>query len=168
MSSKSDFLIRDVQPNDAAQIVDIYNYYIEHTIITFEEELLSDTDIKTRIEKIRKKSYPFIVYEKDGLILGYAYLNNWRERTAYDITLETSIYLAHDIIGSGIGTILYKELIKRSKTIGIHSLIGVISLPNAESQRLHHKLGFSLIGNFKESGRKFGKLIDVEFWQLVL
>lgn len=168
MSSKSDFRLRNVQPDDAAQIVDIYNYYIEHTIITFEEELLSEADMRARIGKIQKKGYPFIVYEKDGLILGYAYLNNWRERTAYDITLETSIYLAYDAIGNGIGTILYKELIEQSKAIDIHSLIGVISLPNAESQRLHQKLGFTLVGNFRESGRKFGKLIDVEFWQLIL
>lgn len=161
-------MIRNVQPDDARRIAEIYNYYIERTIITFEEESVTEGDIRKRIEKITGKQYPYIVYEQDGLVQGYAYLSNWRERSAYDITLETSIYLAHDQMGSGIGSVLYGELIERSKNIGIHSLIGVISLPNAESQRLHQKFGFSLIGNFKESGKKFGELIDVEFWQLIL
>ena len=161
-------MIRNVILDDAAQIADIYNYYIDHTIITFEEKPVSAEDIKGRIDKVRKKGYPYIVYEKDGLIIGYAYLSNWRERSAYDITLETSVYLAHEAIGSGVGTMLYKELIQRAKEMGIHSLIGVISLPNDESCRLHEKFGFTLVGNFRESGRKFGKLIDVEFWQLIL
>jgi phosphinothricin acetyltransferase len=97
--------------------------------------------------------------------LGYAYLSNWRTRSAYDISLETSIYLDIQSMGRGIGTVLYKELIEKSREINIHSLIGVISLPNEASQKLHKKLGFQLVGNFRESGRKFNQLIDVEFWQ---
>lgn len=161
-------MIRNVTPDDARRIAQIYNYYIEQTIITFEYDCVSEDDIKNRILKIQSKGYPFIVYEEKNRVIGYAYLNNWRERAAYDITLETSIYLDHNIIGKGIGKTLYKELITKSKSIGIHSLIGVISLPNESSQRLHRNLGFNLIGNFKESGVKFDKLIDVEFWQLML
>lgn len=161
-------MIRDITPDDAGQIAGIYNYYIRNTVVTFEYEPVTEADIKERIFKIQQKGYPYFVYEKDGMIAGYAYLNNWRERAAYDITLETSVYLNHDAIGSGIGSILYKELIERARQINIHSLIGVISLPNEESQHLHEKFGFRLVGNFKESGIKFGKLIDVEFWQLIL
>ena len=146
----------------------IYNYYIEETIITFEYDRVSENDIRQRIEKIQKKGFPYFVYEKEGEIIGYAYLNNWRERAAYDITLETSVYLDHNLIGSGIGSILYQELIDRARKIDIHSLIGVVSLPNEQSQKLHRKFNFDLIGNFRESGVKFGKLIDVEFWQLIL
>ncbi|MDR1092029.1 MAG: GNAT family N-acetyltransferase, partial [Prevotella sp.] len=96
------------------------------------------------------------------------YLNNWRERAAYDISLETSVYLDRNLTGRGVGSILYQELIDRARKINIHSLIGVISLPNEQSQKLHRKFNFELIGNFRESGVKFGKLIDVEFWQLIL
>jgi L-amino acid N-acyltransferase YncA len=161
-------MIRDVTLVDAARIAEIYNYYIEETIITFEYDRVSENDIRQRIEKIQKKGFPYFVYEKEGEIIGYAYLNNWRERAAYDITLETSVYLDHNLIGSGIGSILYQELIDRARKIDIHSLIGVVSLPNEQSQKLHRKFNFDLIGNFRESGVKFGKLIDVEFWQLIL
>lgn len=161
-------MIRDISLADAKQIADIYNYYIRQTIITFEEEIVSAQDIEQRIKKVTAKGYPFFVYEENGIIVGYAYLSNWRERSAYDITLETSVYLNHNSIGSGIGSVLYKELIVRAKKINIHSLIGVISLPNDESRKLHKKFNFELIGNFKESGKKFDKLIDVEFWQLIL
>ena len=68
----------------------------------------------------------------------------------------------------GIGSLLFTRLIQESVKINIHSLIGVISLPNEPSRRLHNKFGFKLIGNFKESGKKFNKLIDVEFWQFIL
>ncbi|MBK5721159.1 N-acetyltransferase [Dysgonomonas sp. Marseille-P4677] len=161
-------MIRDIKPDDAKRIAEIYNYYIKETIITFEYDTISEFDIKRRIEKIQQKGFPFFVYEKDNEIVGYAYLSNWRERIAYDITLETSVYLDQKAIGSGIGSILYKELIDRAQKIDIHSLIGVISLPNIGSQKLHKKFNFELIGCFKEAGVKFGKLIDVEFWQLIL
>lgn len=161
-------MIRDVALTDAKRIAEIYNYYIEETIVTFEYDRVSEEDIKSRIRKIAAKGFPFFVYEEDGIVIGYAYLNNWRERVAYDITLETSVYLDRNIIGKGLGSILYQELIDRARKISIHSLIGVISLPNETSQKLHRKFGFELIGNFRESGVKFNKLIDVEFWQLIL
>lgn len=161
-------MIREATAADAGRIAEIYNYYIAETIITFEYDLVNEDDIRKRIEKVHSKGYPFFVYEKDGEIAGYAYLSNWRERVAYDITLETSVYLDHTLTGSGIGSILYAELIERARLIDLHSLIGVISLPNDTSRRLHEKFGFKLIGNFRESGIKFGKLIDVEFWQLML
>lgn len=161
-------MIRDVTLNDAKRITQIYNYYIEQTIITFEYDIVSEDEISKRIQKIQSKGYPFIVYEENDEVIGYAYLSNWRERIAYNITLETSIYLDRNTIGKGLGKTLYKELINKSRSINIHSLIGVISLPNEASQKLHESLEFKLVGNFKESGVKFDRLIDVEFWQLIL
>lgn len=161
-------MIRDVTLADAKRIAEIYNYYIEETVITFEYDTVSEEQIQERIRKVTAKGFPYFVYEKDGEITGYAYLSNWRERVAYNITLETSVYLDHNAIGSGVGSILYQELIERARKINIHSLIGGISLPNEASQRLHEKFNFKLVGNFRESGVKFGKLIDVEFWQLIL
>ncbi|MDR0865871.1 MAG: GNAT family N-acetyltransferase [Candidatus Symbiothrix sp.] len=161
-------MFRNVEIADAARIAEIYNYYIENTIITFEEENTTPEEIAQRIVNIQKKNYPYIVYEENGQVVGYAYLNNWRSRSAYDITLETSIYLDIREVGKGLGSKLYAELIERSKGTAIHSLIGVISLPNEASRKLHEKLGFQLVGNFRESGLKFNRLIDVEFWQLIL
>jgi phosphinothricin acetyltransferase len=161
-------MIRNVTPADAARIAEIYNYYIKETTVTFEYDPVNEENIRERIGKVTGKNFPYFVYEKDGEVAGYAYLNNWRERAAYDITLETSVYLDHRLTGSGTGSILYRELIDRAGKMGVHSLIGVISLPNEQSRKLHRKFNFKLVGNFRESGVKFGKLIDVEFWQLIL
>lgn len=163
-------MIRNATPADAASIADIYNHYIEHTIITFEEQAVDATEIARRITKITARNYPYIVYEHEGKVVGYAYLDTWRTRSAFDITLETTVYLSPQFvgIGKGIGSELYAQLIVRARTAGIHSLIGVISLPNDASRRLHHKFGFEPVGIFREVGLKFGNLIDVEFWQLIL
>lgn len=161
-------MIRNVQLSDAKRIAEIYNPYIKDTIITFEEELVTEEDIAERIKAITKKNFPYIVYEENDDVVGYAYLSNWRSRSAYDITLETSVYIDKKAQAKGLGTILYAELINRAREINIHSLIGVISLPNPISQKLHEKFNFELVGNFKESGLKFNKFIDVEFWQLIL
>lgn len=161
-------MIRNVQLSDAKRIAEIYNPYIKDTIITFEEELVTERDIAERIKYITTKNLPYIVYEENGDVVGYAYLSNWRTRSAYDITLETSVYIDEKAQAKGLGSILYAELINKAREINIHSLIGVISLPNPISQKLHEKFNFKLVGNFKESGLKFNKLIDVEFWQLIL
>lgn len=161
-------MIRNVQLSDAKRIAEIYNPYIKDTIITFEEELVTERDIAERIRYITTKNFPYIVYEENGNVVGYAYLSNWRTRSAYDITLETSVYIDEKAQAKGLGSILYAELINKAREINIHSLIGVISLPNPISQKLHEKFNFELVGNFKESGLKFNKLIDVEFWQLIL
>ncbi len=170
-------MIRDVRLSDAKSITEIYNHYINNTIITFEDKPIDASETQRRITKVHKKGYPYIVLEEDGVLIGYAYVDNWRERVAYDITLETSIYLEHSYIGRGAGTALYRELVNRSREIGIHSLIGVISLPNDESLKLHKKTGFKRVGTFEKVGFTgtlflFGDsvntLIDVDFWQLIL
>ena len=159
-------MIRKVQLSDAEDIVNIYNYYIENTIISFETLKIDVNEETQRIKKILNNNYPFIVYEEQDMVLGYAYLSKWRERDAYKNTLETSIYVHKDYHNKGIGKILYKELINLGKAQGIHVLIGGMSIPNPQSQKLHEKLGFERVGLFKEVGYKFNKFIDVEFWQL--
>ena len=100
--------------------------------------------------------------------MGYAYAGVWRDRKAYEITFETSIYLDQTKTKKGIGRQLYKELIERSRQIAAHSLIRVVSVPNEGSKKLHLEFGFELLGTFKEVGQKFNKYVSVEFWQLML
>jgi L-amino acid N-acyltransferase YncA len=161
-------MIRGVELSDAKDITEIYNYYISETIITFETEEIDTAEMEERIKKILNAGYPFIVYEEDNKITGYAYAGKFRERKAYSESLETSIYLDINKKGRGIGRKLYKELIKLSKQAGAHVLIGVVSYPNLASQRLHESLGFEKSGVLKESGKKFGKYIDVEFWSYII
>jgi phosphinothricin acetyltransferase len=82
--------------------------------------------------------------------------------------LETSVYIHKDYCNKGLGSKLYKELNESGKKEGAHVLIGGVSVPNPESQKLHEKTGFERVGTFKEVGYKFGRYVDVEFWQLTV
>jgi len=160
-------MIRDITPLDASSICDIYNYYILNTIVTFEETEVAEAEMQQRINDTTKK-LPWIVYEHEGVVQGYAYASEWKSRCAYKNSIETTVYLSAGAEGKGIGTILYDELIKRLKSKNYHALIGGISLPNDRSIALHEKFGFEKIGQFREVGHKFGKWIDVGYWELIL
>ena len=161
-------MIRNVKTDDACAIAQIYNYYVLETTVTFETEEVSVKDMENRIKKTLECGYPFIVYEEDGIVTGYAYVRKWRERLSYNNTLETSIYLNKDKKTKGTGKKLYDSLIEQCKKSGVHVLIGVLAHTNTLSQKLHKKTGFKKTGHFKEAANKFGKFIDVEFWSLIL
>jgi len=159
-------MIRNISIDDARQICEIYNFYVLNTIITFEEEEVAENEMKSRIEAITAK-LPWIVYEKDGEIIGYAYASEWKSRCAYKHSLETTVYLKDGESGNGIGSMLYSELLKLLKAKNYHAAIGGISLPNESSIAIHEKFGFEKIGQFKEVGFKFNKWIDVGYWELI-
>ncbi len=158
-------MIRDVNLKDAKAIADIYNYYIENTIITFEENKVSVDEMALRI-KSHSSNLPWVAYEEDENIYGYAYASEWKSRCAYKYSVESSIYLDHTKSGKGLGTKLYRELLNLAMKSDIHVIIGGIALPNEASIKLHEKLGFKKVGQFREVGYKFKKWIDVGYWQL--
>jgi len=158
-------MIRNFQEGDENGLCEIYNHYIENTHHTFETKPRSIHEMAENIHVIIN-SYPFLVYESDGEILAYAYANKWKERRAYDHTVESSIYIKPGKQGKGIGTKLYSKLIKELKKMDLHCILGGISLPNHASISLHEKLGFKKSGILKEVGFKFGKWIDVGYWTL--
>ena len=119
-------MIREIEPSDAQQISDIYNYYIKNTIITFEEELILESEMKDRIQSSK---LPWLVIEKNNEVMGYAFASEWKARCAYRFSVEVSIYLDHKKTGRKIGTPLYEELISRLKKLKYHSLIAGIALP---------------------------------------
>ena len=160
-------MIRKATANDAETITDIYNHYITHTIVTFEETPVSSEEMKQRIEQTEKK-LPWLVYEDDSNVLGYAYASEWKSRCAYKNSLETTVYLDSSATGKGIGSMLYEALVNELKSQNYHALIGGISLPNAASVALHEKMGFEKVAQFKEVGFKFDKWIDVGYWELIL
>ncbi len=157
-------MIRPATDNDAQQLADLYNYYVSNTLITFEEEELSAAQFAERIQKI-SENYPFIVFEENGEILGFAYGNKWRERSAYRFALESSVYVKQGHFGKQIGTKLYNELFSLLKTQGCKQLIGVITLPNDTSVKMHERMGFEKAAHFKQVGFKFGQWCDVGYWQ---
>lgn len=158
-------MIRNVTINDAQELVNIYNYYVTDTIVTFDKESFTIADFEEKIDTISSQ-FPFFVFEENNKILGYAYGSKWRKKPSYDNTLEITIYLKKDVQGKGIGTKLYAKLIEALKNEKYHTLIGGLTLPNEESIRLHEKFGFKKVAHFVEVGWKFNKWHDVGFWQL--
>ncbi len=160
-------MIRAVRLSDALAICDIYNEYIVNSTITFEEIPVSVKEMTGRIESIIR-TYPWLVYEDGGKVVGYAYARKWRERDAYRHTVEIGMYLDAKFVGRGIGTDLKKELLARLKEKLFHTVICGIALPNPASVALCEKFGFIKVAHFKEVGYKFNKWIDVGYWQLIL
>jgi L-amino acid N-acyltransferase YncA len=159
--------IRPIRKEDSQRICEIYNYYVQDTCISFEEDPVSKEEIMKRIAVI-SSAYPFLVYEMNGEVLGYAYANKWKERVAYRFSVEVTIYIDKDHLGKGIGNQLLDELMGRVKGSNIHVLMAVIALPNEKSVRLHEKYGFKKAAHFIEVGYKQNRWIDVGYWELVL
>jgi len=161
-------MIRPATTADAAAIAAIYNHYIRHTIVTFEEEDVTAADMAGRIREVADAGLQWFVWDEAGKVLGYAYASKWKSRCAYRYSVEASVYLDKDVTGRGLGTKLYQALIADVKQRGMHAVIGGVSLPNAASLALHTKLGFRQVAHFKETGFKFGQWIDVGYWELIL
>ena len=161
-------MIRPATIHDAARIAEIYNYYVSDTIITFEEEAVDGAEFVTRIETLQGRELPWIVFESDGVVAGYAYAGPWRTRVAYRFTVESAIYVAQEELGKGIGTRLYADLFDELRRRKFRSVMGLISLPNPESITLHERFGFKKVGQHAQVGWKFDRWIDVGVWQLML
>ena len=160
-------MVRQAKISDASQIADIYNYYVVNTIITFEMVPLTTADMSEKIA-ITIERYPWLVFEENDEILGYAYATEWKPRGAYKNSVESTVYLKSHLSGRGIGSKLYIELIFQLNKLNIHSIIGGIGQPNEASIAFHEKLGFKKVAHFKEVGYKFDKWIDVAYWQLII
>lgn len=173
-------MIRSASPEDVPFITDIYNYYISESIATFEEKVVTESQMAQRIANVTDAGLPWIVAQQQEreqqTIIGYAYASPFKSRSAYRFSIEVSVYLSPKLTrstrgsknGSGWGTKLYTDLFEKVKALPVHSIIGGISLPNAASVALHEKMGMQQVAHFKEVGFKFNQWIDVGYWQLVL
>jgi phosphinothricin acetyltransferase len=160
-------MIRPVVQEDIEAIRNIYNYYIVNTTVTFEEEPVSGRIMEDRIKTLTEK-YPWLVCEEGGEVLGYAYIHPWHERSAYRFTAEDSIYLKQGKTGQGIGKALFGQLLEETRKLDIHALMSVITVPNEASTGLHERFGFKQAGCFTQVGYKFGRRLDVGYWELIL
>ncbi|WP_221075547.1 GNAT family N-acetyltransferase [Agarivorans aestuarii] len=156
--------IRDAKEGDSQQICQIYNYYVETSGATFEEQLVSQGVMAERIVSIQKQ-LPWLVFEEAGEVLGYAYVSPWKERSAYRFAVESSIYVAQQAAGKGIGNSLYQALLARLVDYPIATVIAGITLPNPASIVLHERLGFNQVAEFERVGFKFGNWMNVGYWQ---
>jgi phosphinothricin acetyltransferase len=160
-------MIRPVQREDARTLGEIYNYYIAHTVVSFEEHMLETRNMEERIQTI-SASYPWLVWEEDGDVLGYAYVNTFKERFAYRFSVEDTIYLKHGCEGRGVGKKLLAALLDEVKKMDIHAVVSCITIPNERSVGLHEKFGFAKIAHFREIGFKCNQWLDVGYWELTL
>lgn len=158
--------IRDASIEDAAQIAGIYNHYVLNSHATFEIDAVGIGEIERRVSEIAS-SYPFLVFSAQGKILGYAHAGLYKTRAAYRNSVEISVYIRHDENGKGIGTRLYEILFARLAESDVHAIIAGISLPNDASVRLHERFGMRKVAHFEEVGFKFGRWIDVGYWELI-
>lgn len=160
-------MIRSAKESDGEAIAQIYNHYIEETVVTFEENLVSGDEMASRVRAITE-SLPWLVLEENEQILGYAYAGKWHGRCAYRYSVESTVYLDSKFGGKGYGSLLYQKLLADLRDQQFHIVIGGVALPNPASVALHEKFGFKKVAHYEEVGFKFGRWIDVAYWQLTL
>ncbi len=162
-------LIRPSQPGDLPAITRIYAWNVEHGTGTFELDAPSLDEMTRRRDDVLAKGLPWIVAERDGQVLGYAYGNHFRPRPAYRFAIEDSIYLDPAAQGKGIGRLLLGELIARCEAAGGRQMFAVIGdSANAGSIGVHRACGFTDVGVMRSAGWKFGRWLDVVIMQRAL
>jgi L-amino acid N-acyltransferase YncA len=160
-------MIRAATTADAAAICAIYNHYVLNTTITFEESAIPPAEMESRIDETLP-SLPWLVWEQSDAMCGYAYASKWKGRCAYRHSAEVTVYLDPESTGQRIGTHLYTALLADLRARNFHTAIGGIAQPNAASVALHERLGFRKVAHFEQVGWKFGRWVDVGYWQLLL
>ena len=158
----SGVLFRRVEPGDLSALLDIYNHYVRETPITFDIEPRTVNQRQEWLASFAPTGrYQCFVAVENGRAIGWASSHRFKERAAYDTTIETSIYLSSDSTGHGLGRALYETLFDAIANEDIHRIFAGATLPNAASVRLHEAMGFRLIGIQPEVGRKFERFWDV-------
>ncbi|GIU67713.1 GNAT family N-acetyltransferase [Candidatus Phycosocius spiralis] len=161
------FFLRPATRDDAPAIMAIYAHHVLTGTGTFELEAPDMGEIEARMDKIAQRQCPWLVaYDGQNQVVGYAYAGAFRERPAYDHTVEDSIYVAPEAVGYGIGRALLVELMAQCSKAGFSQMLAVIGdSANHASIGLHRSLGFSDVGILRDVGQKFGRLLDVVILQ---
>ena len=166
--------VGNAELKDAERLLEIYDYYVKNTAITFEYTTPTIEEFRGRMEKTMQK-YPYLVAEKDGQIAGYAYAGAFVGRAAYDWSCETSIYLDKNARRCGIGKTLYAALEKELKKMGILNMYACIGYPDNEDEYLtknsaefHSHIGFVQVGEFHKCGYKFGRWYNMIWMEKII
>ncbi|GGF13633.1 GNAT family N-acetyltransferase [Hymenobacter cavernae] len=161
-SAAANVTLRLATPEDAAAMLTIYAPYITGSTITFEYEVPA---IEAFAERVRKLQgiLPWLVAENGGQVLGYAYASRYRERPAYQWSVETSVYVRPEYHGTGVARRLYTQLFDLLTQQGYVNAYAGVTQPNPRSVAFHQSFGFELIGTYRHVGYKFGKWHDVQW-----
>jgi phosphinothricin acetyltransferase len=160
-------VIRKATPEDLPAMVEIYNYYIQNSVVTFDMDVMALADWAEKFRWINELGLPFIVAQSpSGQVIGFAYVAPWRQKAAFKRTVEDSIYLRPAAIGKRVGTRLLQELLDQAKAAGVKEVVAVISDKGAESSiALHERFGFKHQGHLGKVGYKFGRWLGTVLMQ---
>jgi phosphinothricin acetyltransferase len=159
--------IRHCAPGDYGAVVAIYNHYIENSHSTFDTRPYSIGERAPWFSQFNESGpNQLLVAENDDTVLGFCCSTPFSKRAAYDVSVETTVYLAAEATGRGIGKRLYEVLLENLSGIGLHGAYAGIALPNDASVKLHESLGFCKVGEYAEVGRKFDKYWSVAWYEL--
>jgi phosphinothricin acetyltransferase len=164
--TKSDSVhLRLATEADLPALSALYNHYIEAGPVTFDIAPSTVDERRIWLAKFAGGRHLLFVAEEAGKLLGYAGTMPFRPKAAYETTVETTIYLAPDALGRGLGARLYRHLFEALQGEDVHRLLAGITLPNEASVRLHERFGFERVGIFREVGRKQGRYWDVAWYE---
>jgi L-amino acid N-acyltransferase YncA len=158
--------IRTATEADLAAMAQVYTEAALTSVATFDVDPQPPEHFAGRVASTRPGDH-VVVAEEGGVVVGMAYAVPYRPRPAYDLTRETSVYLAGAARGRGLGRQLYAELLRRVDGDGIHVCLAVIAQPNPGSEVLHRAVGFEPVGTLREVGRKFDRWVDTALWQRI-
>jgi L-amino acid N-acyltransferase YncA len=162
-------VIRELTPDDLEAVTRIYARHVLHGTATFEEAAPSVEDMRLRADKIRQFGLPWLVAEDRGALLGYAYADRFRDRSAYRFTVEDSVYIDPAHHRRGAGRALLRDVLARCETLGYRQMIAVIGdSANQASVGVHRAVGFEQLGIYRSVGFKFGRWLDVVLMQKAL
>jgi len=156
--------IRAMEARDLEAVRAILNHYIERTTATFRTATESEEERRAWFAT-HDARYPAIVVEEDGVLLGWASLSPWKPPGGYRHTAELSVYLREDARGRGLGRRLLAELLERGRAAGHHVVLGGVCTEQEASLRLHESLGFEKVAHLREVGSKFGRWLDVAYYE---
>lgn len=159
--------IRFADPTDAADLVAIYGFYVTESVISFEYDVPTVAEFASRIRTIQQQ-FPYLIAELDGRLVGYAYASQHNDRTAYQWSANTSVYIHPDSHRRGTARQLYTRLFELLCQQGYYNVFAGITLPNPKSEAFHQAMGFERIGTYQNSGYKLGAWHSVAWFQRLL
>ncbi|HIR98823.1 MAG TPA: N-acetyltransferase [Candidatus Coproplasma avistercoris] len=162
-----EIIVRDVRPDDIPALAEIYSYYVKNTAVTFEDDAPDEEEFGRRVAAVRQ-FYPYLVAENDGVVAGYCHAGRFKDRSAYDWSVETTIYVKHDCRRSGVGAKLYaalEEALRKQGVINLYACIACTGVEdeylNVDSVNFHERTGYVTVGTFVNCGSKFGRWYDM-------
>jgi len=161
-------MIREANRKDVKSIVKIRNEIIKNSTAIFDDKLVHIEKMMTWCEDQKKDDHPILVAVKDNIVVGYGTYGKFRNGNCYSHTVEHGLHITEEYRGKGLGSQLLGLLIQEARNKSYHTMIAGIDSNNIQSAKLHKKYGFKEVGQIKQVSKKFDKLLDLTFMQLIL